>query len=278
MLYEANVNENQVYLNSSVYANDKDITDIVFEYGSLEFNNTLNITPNYVNGQASNYLSSILQTNSLDANKAYKVRLKGFTNGKTVYSNTILFNSNKSLILIEDKTEVLSSTSIKLSGLIKSYDYYPVTDISFEYGTSPDLGTVIQAAPNYSYNLSTFPVSQIISELNLGQKYYYKISAVQNGIKKYSDLYEFIMNPLATTENFENNTILIYPNPVKNQLFLDAKTKITKIEVYDLTGKLIMKKLQENIKSINIEDLSVATYILKIYTKDKTISKKIIKQ
>lgn len=277
-LSEPYIYNGNISLNASVYANDKDITNIKFEYGGLSFENSINASPAEVSGQNSLYLSTVLQSSSLIPNKNYYVRLKAETNGKTIYSNIVIFNLDNQLILTKDENEIVSDTSIKLNGLIKAFDYYPVTDIKFEYGKTENLGNESPSTPSYSYySTSTLKITSNLTGLETNQKYFYKISAIQNGEKKYSDLYEFTLTPLSVSD-INKNEIAIYPNPVREILHFKSSYNISKIEIYDLSGKLLFVKSGDNIVNVNMQNLSNAIYVVKIYSKDEVVTRKIIKQ
>ncbi len=75
-----------------------------------------------------------------------------------------------------------------------------------------------------------------------------------------------------------NDEIIVYPNPVKNTLFIKSNSvDISKIEIYSTLGSLV-KKVTNNFKSIQVEDLSKGLYLVKIYTDKIAITKKFIKQ
>jgi len=73
-----------------------------------------------------------------------------------------------------------------------------------------------------------------------------------------------------------NLSIRLFPNPVKGVLNIEYKETIETIEIYNLLGKKV-KSLSNNSKSINIQDLSSGMYLLKIYSGNRTISRKIVK-
>ncbi len=70
-----------------------------------------------------------------------------------------------------------------------------------------------------------------------------------------------------------------YPNPVNNILTLDNAVTIEKIQVYNVTGQLI---LEQNIKSnkadINLEKFTAGAYFLSVYSGDSRRNVKFIKQ
>ncbi len=82
---------------------------------------------------------------------------------------------------------------------------------------------------------------------------------------------------LATSDlsNIKNN-ISIYPNPTKDIVVVKSETPITKIELYDFSGKKIKESAS---KEINISTLPRGNYLLKISDKNgNTETQKLIKK
>ncbi len=77
-------------------------------------------------------------------------------------------------------------------------------------------------------------------------------------------------------ESIKSETIKIYPNPVKNHLNIESKNIITKIEIFDISGKLIMEP-NTNLVSINLSELLSGIYYIRIETENKVTIEKIIK-
>ncbi len=82
---------------------------------------------------------------------------------------------------------------------------------------------------------------------------------------------------LLGNETFSNNKFIFYPNPVKEILYLDTKDNIIKIEVYDISGRILISNAT-NQKKINLSNLKTGTYILKIYTENSITNTKILKE
>lgn len=84
------------------------------------------------------------------------------------------------------------------------------------------------------------------------------------------------------SESFSENSLLVYPNP-SNGIFtlVYGSNKIDKIEVFDVTGKVIMSKKEfsssGNQFSIDIASASQGIYFLKITANNQSIVKRIIK-
>lgn len=81
-------------------------------------------------------------------------------------------------------------------------------------------------------------------------------------------------NPILSTKNIANqNTISIYPNPVRNEAVLVLKgSESNHLEIYDSNGRIVLKKiLNNNAKNlINTSTLSNGTYLFKV---GKTVTK-----
>jgi len=82
----------------------------------------------------------------------------------------------------------------------------------------------------------------------------------------------------ATTTNIEKLTrdisLSVYPNPVTNQLNIEAAATIESIAIYNLLGKLVQT---ENSTRFNVQNLENGVYLLRIKTKEGFISKQFIK-
>lgn len=80
------------------------------------------------------------------------------------------------------------------------------------------------------------------------------------------------------TAIFTKNNLLLFPNPVSNELTISDmdNNKIERIDIYDITGRLI-NKYDRNTTVIDMSNLNTGNYIIKIYTSESVIDKKIIK-
>ncbi|MBB4119128.1 hypothetical protein GGR32_001424 [Mesonia hippocampi] len=78
--------------------------------------------------------------------------------------------------------------------------------------------------------------------------------------------------------NLDKNAFAVYPIPSSTILNLETpnNTSITKVSAFDITGKQIQLKLENN--TINIEQLPVGLYILEINSTEGTHYKKFIKK
>jgi hypothetical protein len=86
-----------------------------------------------------------------------------------------------------------------------------------------------------------------------------------------------IVNSLGLQENDIINDIVTYPNPIKDILNFKTEHNITKVEVYDIAGRILSSNsVSEN--KIDLSELKTGNYILKLYTEKGIINTKIIKE
>lgn len=79
----------------------------------------------------------------------------------------------------------------------------------------------------------------------------------------------------AETKNDKGN-LSIYPNPVQDILHIKSGEEIIKAEIYDATGRIMNAKSVKS-NAVNVSELAKGSYIIKLFSKDKTMVQKFIK-
>lgn len=104
-------------------------------------------------------------------------------------------------------------------------------------------------------------------------------SVTQEGV----NIDNFVITGVLSNEQFQINNVSIYPNPSKdifNITLGDLEPSL--IEVYDLSGKIILAKKNNLISnfetSINLTDAAQGVYFVRIIANDQQIVKRIIKK
>ncbi len=69
---------------------------------------------------------------------------------------------------------------------------------------------------------------------------------------------------------------VIYPNPTFDILNIQTNQKISKVEIYDISGKLLISNSSDD-KKIKVSDLTNGLYLVKIFTDRNVINSKFIK-
>ena len=78
----------------------------------------------------------------------------------------------------------------------------------------------------------------------------------------------------------EENTLSVFPNPVRGLMTVSAGVVITKVEVTNMSGKILYtrSKLNSKIVNVSISHLPNGLYLIKAYTSNGIETKEIIKQ
>ncbi|TDE06963.1 T9SS type A sorting domain-containing protein [Flavobacterium sandaracinum] len=85
-------------------------------------------------------------------------------------------------------------------------------------------------------------------------------------------------NTLGLAQNAELLKLTLYPNPVTNTLFLNSlNQKIEKVEIYSITGALV-KSIEKDVDAIDVSNLNIGSYLVKVSTDQGTSTKRIIKK
>ena len=277
-LSSPNINGADVTLSAYLTSYSQGITDIVFEYGTLDYENNISTNPSQVNANSTAPVSSTIT--DLDTNLNYYYRLKAIHNGEVIYSEESVFNFSGDIIMVTGTIEESQTNALELRGLINSYGVY-LTDIHFEYGFTDSFGSSVAGTPNYAYGYNTNLITGLINNPLPNQTYYYRLVASNNGDIIYSDTYQFSTGTLSLTDFDLEKEISIYPNPTAD--FVNIKSnvseKVTSIEFYNALGKCIHK---ENVYSrsdikIDVSNFRKGIYFVKVnFESTKAVSSKII--
>ena len=84
-----------------------------------------------------------------------------------------------------------------------------------------------------------------------------------------------VNNSELSVENISSGLIKVYPNPVKNTLYIAGGSDVYNIEVYSLLGQLVMKV--SNTNEINVSLFTEGVYLIKISAENATTTKRFIK-
>ena len=87
------------------------------------------------------------------------------------------------------------------------------------------------------------------------------------------DYVRVYQNTTASTEDVFANKFSVYPNPSSDVLNIKTNEPIEKVELYNTIGQLIVAKKTTN---INISSINIGVYILKIYSGNRIVTKKVM--
>lgn len=277
-LYNPNINGTDVTLSAYLTSYNQDITDIVIEYGTIEYENNVLTNPSQVNANSSNYVSTTIT--NLDTNSNYYYRLKAQHNGEAIYSAEKFFNFSGDIIIVSGTIEETQANSLELKGLVNSYGTY-LKNIHFEYGVTNNFGSSIAGTPNFVYDYNTNLITGLINNPLPNQTYYYRLVATNNGSIIYSDTYQYTTGTLSLTDFDLDQEISIYPNPAT--VFVNIKSniseKVKSIEFYNALGQRIYYENVFNSSDImiNVSNFRKGLYFIKVnFESTKVVSSKLI--
>lgn len=108
---------------------------------------------------------------------------------------------------------------------------------------------------------------------------YYSIwgASIERGL--YERENDLMISNLRSIAAFEDDKILVYPNPVNDILNIRASSSIQQVKVVDIAGKiLIQEKSYVSLISLNLSALSSGVYFVIIETQEGVRSERIIKR
>ena len=85
-------------------------------------------------------------------------------------------------------------------------------------------------------------------------------------------------NTTSSIENIQDANIRIYPNPVVNQLHVQANSPVKQLSLINLTGTIVMQAEGNNVEFIDVSQLKNGTYLLTVQTTKGVYNQKIIKK
>ena len=125
-------------------------------------------------------------------------------------------------------------------------------------------------------NLSAYVSSGLLPDT----KYYWRVKANNGGhYSDWSDVRTFdtSIDAVGIKNNSGTDKVKVFPNPSSGKFNFTAGTIGDKIELYDVTGKLIYKNIfSDTTHSIDLEGKEKGVYTYKIITESKTLKGKLI--
>jgi len=164
-------------LNGTVNANNT-TTTVTFQYGlDTSYGQTAVAVPSPVTGNTPTAVSSIVDT--LAPNTTYHYRVVAQNMGNTVYGADMTFTTGPLPPSADtNAATAVTSTGATLNGIVNANN--DSTTVTFEYGTTPALGTTVTADQSPVTGTSNTAVSAAITGLANNTIYYYRVRA-QNG-------------------------------------------------------------------------------------------------
>ena len=120
----------------------------------------------------------------------------------------------------------------------------------------------------------TYPSNEFLSSSHYGHKMVFAGFVCDNNL---SSIYITIDYTTGIVETSLPD-INIYPNPSKDWIKIDGLTDLSDVQIFDITGKLILQQEYQIDDMINLSSLTTGMYIIKVRNSGGEFSQKIIKQ
>lgn len=126
--------------------------------------------------------------------------------------------------------------------------------------------------------ISWVDTERILSTYDNGNKTVFILEnwdlATSQWLPDYKEEFSFsLANGLSITP-FKINDFKVFPNPVSNIINIESSLAIDRVEVFNILGEKVLSAY--GVKQLNVENLQSGMYLLKAYTKNRSINKKIL--
>ncbi len=188
----------------------------------------------------------------------------------TDIGNNLINENSEFYYTMPDKNVILVANFIEIS------DTYTLTLIS-----DPDNSGILNGDGDYEEGENIF----VSATANDGFEFTYWAD-INNNIISESSEFDFTMpgedytlvayfNVINVIANI-NNEISVFPNPAKNKIYINSEINIDDIAIICISGKeAYRRKINNKSAKINISGITPGIYILKVFTQNEIIFKKI---
>ena len=81
----------------------------------------------------------------------------------------------------------------------------------------------------------------------------------------------------SSVRTLDRNLFKVYPNPAKNEITVSSNENLSKVTIYDVTGKVMFSTSDVNLNStLNVSAFSRGIYMVEVLTDNKTSVKRLI--
>jgi len=184
-----NVDQTSATLNGTIDGAQLPLS-VWFDFGTTpNLGQTISCTPSVIN-DAQQYHPTV-NVNSLQPNTFYYFRLVAQSSAGNHYGTVYSFFTGVIVenMLAEEPINV-SETSAVLKGSLNGL-LFPPAQISFEYGTTPSMGILVQATPDSVLDNSSYSFVAGVSNLSPATTYYYRLVATTGLGTLYSNSISF---------------------------------------------------------------------------------------
>jgi hypothetical protein len=182
---------------------------------------------------------------------------------------------SKTVIVIQEKVKLQASTdSLYLTASSGSYDIFSI-NANVDWNISDDASWITTEPFNGTGN-SIVTVTAVTSNNAQNPRY-----ATISIFGTYAETSSIVIKQNSSTGIdviSSMDSISIYPNPVKHNLYIDTYTEVHgKIELINATGSVVKSKVLKKENIINMKDQAPGLYYLHLMIDDQRFTRKIVK-
>ncbi|GAB4453647.1 MAG: hypothetical protein Fur0028_09130 [Bacteroidales bacterium] len=234
--------------------------------GFLHYCNILDTTICPDNQRVGNLLSEMIIHNLLKILKGEKYQYSIFDHNTYPSATTLCTQSQVTFGSIESEATITQSPT---SGCIANVTYKAGKEIHLKPGFK-----VINGAKFHGY-IEQMDVCQVKEGNPEVAVLFFPPSSEQ--LSPYVSNLNYTKEELFENNNESkktviNNTILLYPNPVKDMLTLQSEISVSySVDIYDSMGQFIERKIAEPNQNISVSHLKRGIYIFKIFNQNELV-------
>lgn len=126
-------------------------------------------------------------------------------------------------------------------------------------------------------NVSGNIFTSTVTGLTVGQTINYAVKFAYAGGLSVTEYFSYVVGDDCTLSQINPIQFddFAFPNPVKDDLIITSNKTIDKIEIYSITGKLVLQT-STNLEQVDVSKLAKGLYIVTVYAADTKTTKKMI--
>ncbi|MFZ4796220.1 MAG: T9SS type A sorting domain-containing protein [Bacteroidia bacterium] len=108
----------------------------------------------------------------------------------------------------------------------------------------------------------------------------YKILIITPGSSEWFKLFVRVSNPTSIKNSFSNTNLLIYPNPAKENFFVENTNQVSQVKVIDIMGADVLtieNTFRKDVMDIDISKLPAGQYFVTFINDKQKMTKKLVK-
>lgn len=252
-------NDNRAFISFRFVSNSNSRSSAV-----MKFNGSSWISLGAVNvteGQSANY-----QRLAIDNNNIPYLIYNTVTNPKKISVKKYVCNSTL------EADFYASVTAVPTGSVVDFLDTSTNNPTIWTWSFSPNTVTYVNGTDNTSQNPKVTFNNEGLYTVSL-------LASNSDGSDTETKTEYITVDNLLSIDEEELSSIVIYPNPTDDLIYIKntLNVKIKRIEVYDLTGKLL-SRIDDNPQSISFKDYANGIYLIQIKSDNGKVIKRIIKK